>query len=106
MSDSDGYHTFDELHEHRTTLFAALTMFLPQAWTCYRTMKHEDGTMFGGMFLAAAIGPEGQTISYHCDVTYWDLFAHCEIRQFALPWDGHTPVDVLEHLRDLLILEK
>lgn len=103
---SDGYHTFDELYEHRTTLFAALTLFLPQSWHCYRSTKHEDGGMFDGMFLVAAVGPEDQTLSYHCDLKYWDLFSHCEIQQYALPWDGHAPADVLEHLRELVSGER
>lgn len=40
---SDGYHTFYELYEHRTALFAALcNTYNDRSW---KSFKHADGTM-------------------------------------------------------------
>ena len=43
---SDGYHTFNELYEHRHALFLALMKAYPQ-WSWY-SGKHHDGSEWQG----------------------------------------------------------
>lgn len=94
---SDGYHTFDELYEHRCHLFVALMRSHPDmAW---RSMKHADGTMFEGWFIAGMRLPTGD-ISYHLPSAMWDTLDSAAILTIdtAPKWDGHTASDVVDRL--------
>lgn len=87
---SDGYHTFNELYEHRTALFATLcNMRSDISW---KSMKHSDGSMFDGMFIAGIETPGGQ-YTYHCEMKYWYMFAYTQEIEKALAYDGHQPSD-------------
>ena len=87
---SDGYHTFNELYEHRTALFATLcNMRSDISW---KSMKHDDGTMYDGMFIAGIETPDGQ-YTYHCDMKYLYMFAYTQEVDKAPPYDGHQPKD-------------
>lgn len=87
---SDGYHTFNELYEHRTALFATLcNMRSDISW---KSMKHADGTMYEGMFIAGIETPEGQ-YTYHCEMKYWYMFAMTKEIDKAPAYDGHQPSD-------------
>jgi len=87
---SDGYHTFNELYEHRTALFATLcNMRSDISW---KSMKHADGTMYEGMFIAGIETPEGQ-YTYHCETKYWYMFAMTKEIDKAPAYDGHQPSD-------------
>lgn len=89
-STSDGYHTFDELYEHRTALFATLcNMRSDISW---KSMKHNDGTMYDGMFIAGIKTPEGQ-YTYHCNMKYLYMFAYTPEIEKAPAYDGHQPSD-------------
>lgn len=59
----DGYHTLEELyeHRHRLFLFAMGAAGKDFAWFCER---HADGASFPGWFIAGVNLPAG-TISYH-----------------------------------------
>lgn len=92
---SDGYHTFHELYEHRTVLFALVTALT--AKSCWRSKFHSDGTMFDGMFIVGMDTNDGP-VTYHCDLGYWDLFEHCRTLENAPAFDGHTPQDVVDRL--------
>ena len=96
---SDGYHTFNELYDHRAALTAALFKTLPSEYV-YKSKKHHDGTMYDGMFIACAKLPGvGGWISYHYDIDpWWNVFNIREVDR-ALKWDGHTPNDVIERLK-------
>lgn len=85
---SDGYHTFNELYDHRAILFAMICNNNKQrAW---KSKKHYDGTMYDNMFVVGINSPYGQ-ISYHYDIDpYWDFFKIKELEN-APRWDGHTP---------------
>lgn len=50
----------------------------------------------GGWFIVMIETPFGQ-ISNHYENKYWDEF-HCEEKEFADKWDGHTEKDVIERL--------
>ena len=95
---SDGYHTFNELYDHRAALTAALFKSLPSDMV-YKSKKHHDGTMYDGMFIVGANLPGIGAISYHYDLDpWWDIFNIREVEN-APEWDGHTPNDVIERLK-------
>ena len=93
---SDGYHTFNELYEHRTILFACLTkVYNPDK--VWMSNKHHDGSMFSGMFIVGMETPAG-TVTYHIDNKYKALFSHVRSLERAPKWDGSTPKDGLDYL--------
>ena len=104
--DCDGYHTFDELYDHRITLYIALCRVLAKdaghngVW---RSKKHSDGELaFGGTWFVLGIGKEaGKQITYHLPIERWDETAFAKTLERALKWDGHTSADVLERLKNL-----
>lgn len=87
---SDGYHTFDELYDHRMKLFAVICrMFSSSAW---KSKLHSDGTMFDDYFIVGIKTGEGQ-FTYHYHIDHWDMFPVEELER-APEWDGHTSDDV------------
>lgn len=111
---SDGYHTFDELYDHRITLFIALCQFLrrqeivtfpsPKGLSLvWRSKKHSDGELaFGGSWFVLGIGQEkGQQITYHLPIERWEETNFAETLDVAPEFDGHTSADVLKRLKNL-----
>ena len=87
---SDGHHTFGELYEDRTKLFAIIcNQSYPNSW---KSKSHSDGTMFDGMFIAGINTKQG-AYTYHCEMKYWDLFEVLTADR-APEWDGHTRLDI------------
>lgn len=97
---SDGYHTFDDLYNHRHHLFIALMVSNPSI--SWRSLCHEDGTMFSSDWFIAGINLPTGTISYHLPMSLWAMLNNqpIEIRKTAPKWDGHTSDDVLARLRE------
>jgi hypothetical protein len=94
---SDGYHTFDELYEHRCLLFAAWCRWMPET---FKTRKNDKGEELQGWFIAGFNTPWGQ-VTYHLPDSIWDLVDAFEIdRNFD--YDGHTSQDVAQRLRKML----
>lgn len=102
---SDGYHTFNELYEHRHALFLALLKERYLAWDygdSWCSKLHSDGTEFEGWFIAGIGYNTGEQMSYHLPVSMFD-----QVREWAreLPrapeWDGHTSQDVIKRLKEL-----
>lgn len=92
---SDGYHTFNELYDHRAVLFSVIcNQNFDIAW---KSKLHDDGTMYDGMFIAGISTCNGD-IRYHIENKYWDLFKVKELDR-APEYDGHTSDDVLERLK-------
>lgn len=95
---SDGYHTFDELYDHRRALTVALCFALPHlAW---RSKEHhpDDSPMFeGGYFIVGIDLPTG-TITYHYKLSHWDDFAHVPELEHGRKWDGAPPSATVERL--------
>lgn len=95
---SDGYHTFDELYEHRVALFIALC---EHSWLkAWKSMFHYDGTMFDGWFIAGIWLEPWHTLTYHIPDDYWNELRAREIPS-APEWDGHTSKDVVKLLYEL-----
>lgn len=92
---SDGYHTFNELYDHRAKLFAVICHdHRDLAW---KSLQHEDGSMYDGMFIVGIDTPLGQA-TYHYDIDpYWDLFDVKELER-APKWDGHTPEKAINRI--------
>lgn len=101
---SDGYHTFGELYEFRKVYNAAL--FNEWARTdkhrVHKSIRHNDGELCfgGGWFIVAAQLPTGQ-ISNHYEMKDWNLFKIPETEEALFEFDGHTPQDVIERLKQL-----
>lgn len=98
----DGYHSFDELYQHRAVLLACVENLIEHfKIDCIETWKskhHHDPEfpMYDGMFIVGMETPFGQ-ITYHYDMMYWDMFKIKELPN-APQYDGHTPDDAVERL--------
>ena len=92
---SDGYHTFNELYEHRHMLFLHVLFCNPdRAW---RSDLHSDGTMFDGWFIAGLETDDGQ-VTYHLPNRLLNAFRNVKKLEKAPEWDGHTSDDVISRL--------
>ena len=94
---SDRYHTFNELYDFRREYNAALVN--SGVWKAHKSYRHHSGELCfgGGWFIVMIETPFGQ-ISNHYENKYWNEF-HCEEKEFADEWDGHTEKDVIERLK-------
>lgn len=92
---SDGYHTFDELYEHRHALFLALVrQNKAMAW---RARMDSEGKGMEGWFLVGLRLPGGD-ISYHLPDRLWENLEGIQTTEKAPKWDGHTSADVVKRL--------
>lgn len=85
---SDGYHTFDELYEHRCLLFINLCLAYPKR--AYWRPHYEGWPLLG-------LAIDSGQVTYHVPEKYLPLFAD-KIEQGGPEWDGHTPAQVVERL--------
>lgn len=107
---SDGYHTMEELYQHRHALFCALCKIydnyitpLNTRVTCWKSKLHHDGTSYPGWFIAGMTikKVDGvQSITYHLPMVWWNNFNLIEVDK-APEWDGHTSLDVIRRLQEL-----
>lgn len=109
---SDGYHTFEELYDHRITLYIACcrrvllspTIYedgVPRDIPVWRSKLHSDGTMFPGQFILGIGERPGEQITYHLPLDRWDETDFAETLERGPEFDGHTSADVLERLKKL-----
>jgi hypothetical protein len=68
---SDGYHTFNELYEHRHALFSVIC----KKHNGWKNKKHakEDEEMYEGYFIAGIDTPNGP-VQYHMPLSWWDRY--------------------------------
>ena len=94
---SDGYHTFNELYEHRHWLLLCLMKARPKvAWA---SKCHADGTKLGGWFVAGLELAGGKHITYHLPDRLWPAMEHIGVVTTEPPeWDGHMSKEVLRRL--------
>lgn len=103
---SDGYHTFDELYEHRIVNFIAVCRLckaffrsFPEVWI---SKKHSDGSEWPGWFIMGIGSEPGEQISYHLPMSKWEECHKIASEWSHAPeWDGHTSADVLKRLAAL-----
>lgn len=102
---SDGYHTFDELYDHRVTLFIALCAALASRLAhgaIWRSKLHSDGSAFDGWFVMGLGVAAGEQVTYHLPLARWSETDDIAVNRDRAPeFDGHTSVDVLVRLRQL-----
>ncbi len=102
---SDTHHTFEDLYEERTLLFAALCNSTEEF--AFKSKKHydeENDPMYKGDFIAGILTPNG-IVSFHIDLKYWDYFQVVELEK-APVFDGSTPKENRERLVSLFNKEK
>lgn len=115
--DCDCFHTFDELYNHRITLYIALcrikseaenwyneTANVPSILQIWRSKKHSDGKLCfdtGTQFLLGIEKEKGAQITYHIPIERWDETNFAETLEVAPEWDGHTSEDVIKRLKYL-----
>lgn len=109
---SDGYHTFNELYDHRITLFMSLANLVQECLSLeysdkpyrvknvrsvWKSYLHNDLSKMDGWFVAG-IDFNNYQITYHLPLEVWD---HLEVTELACApeFDGHTAEDVLERLK-------
>lgn len=112
----DGYHTFNELYDHRITLFVALCRLrknviiktanvgpstIYSGREVWRSKLHSDETSFDGWFILGIGKENGRQITYHLPLNRWEETDFAETLEKAPEWDGHTSDDVLERLKAL-----
>jgi hypothetical protein len=105
---SDGYHTFNELYEHRYLLFCAMAKRMRSITWTWKCRQHWiDGKIepvWNGWFLAGILLDYDECekmITYHLPLEYWDLFDGHE-EETPPRHDGHTSQDVIERLKQWL----
>lgn len=106
---SDGYHTFDELYEHRITLWIALCKKMNDLYNekgeglyPWRSKLHSNGTSFDGWFVLGLNIMPGEQMTYHLPDSKWNETGFAETLDKAPEFDGHTSADVLERLSKLI----
>lgn len=95
---SDGYHTFDELYEHRCVLFMALCNFCGRSMDAWKSRLHADGSFYNGWFVAGMGKIWGNIVTYHVPISMWDDFKVEELDKAI--FDGHDSSTVLIRLRE------
>lgn len=113
MSVSDGYHTFDELYDHRFTLYIALCNVLANRNFAseelgvdkvyvWRSKKHSDSSEYEGWFILGIGIEQGEQITYHLPASEWTNTSFADTLMVAPTFDGHKSQDVLERIKNLL----
>lgn len=112
---SDGFHSFDELYEQRNRIWIALCHTIRE-WqiqegtrddkldhqiNVWRSKLHSDGGSFEGWFLLGIGKDKGSQRTQHLPMNMWDETNFAETLERGPEFDGHTPADVLERLKDL-----
>jgi hypothetical protein len=104
---SDGYHSFDELYDHRITLYISMlrqrTMLLPDSVNSeiWKSKVHSDGSVWDGWFILGIFKEPGKQITYHLPISRWNETDFAEPLDKAPDWDGHSSADVLNRLKQL-----
>lgn len=118
----DGYHTFDELYDHRISLYIALCKKVHEMdevkcamsgmhrsvypyFSVWKSKRHSDGELcFGtGTQFVLGIGKGyGKQVTYHIPIERWnEVDFVLEELEKAPEWDGHSSDDVIDRLKNL-----
>lgn len=98
---SDGYHTFNELYDHRNALFVNIVLAHPDM--AFKTWKDHDGHKQDGWCIVGLNTPHGQ-ISYHLRAGYWHILDIRKI-EYNADYDKHDGGDVIARLLKLAGVE-
>ncbi len=97
---SDGYHSFDELYEHRHLLFALALRGYTQ-FNSWRSRLHEGGDSYENWFIAGLELPTG-AIRYHLPNSMWALLEGITTLDRAPKWDGKGSEVSVERMTEFL----
>jgi hypothetical protein len=88
---TDGFHTMEELYDHRRALTAAL--MAERADISWRSREHhpDDYPMFEGGYFIVGIDTPAGTVTYHYKLAHWDDFGEVPELPHAPKWDGAKP---------------
>ena len=110
---SDGFHTMKELYQHRMMLFVALCNQVNRNPNSpvnhvWKSLRHSDDTpMYEGYFIMGLNTKPGEQITYHLPVKdYWDLTQGIVEVERPPIYDGHTALDVLNRIKELLCVNR
>lgn len=101
---SDGFHTFDELYDHRITLFIALCKRIADVNfdnPIWRSKLHSDGSSYDGWFVLGIYKEKGKQITYHLPISEWENTEFAETLEKAPEFDGHSSADVLTRIKEI-----
>lgn len=102
---TDGFHTMEELYDHRRALTAVLAAAYAAATdgAAWKSKAHhpDDTPMFEGGYFIVGIEVAPGTITYHYKLKHWDDFAAVPEVPHAPKWDGATPGDTVTRLLEL-----
>lgn len=100
---TDGYHSFNELYQHRIANYIALARAHSSTFKpVWRTKMQSNGTAVPeGWFLLGINKKAGNQITYHVPISMWEQCSFASDLAKAPEYDGHTPADVLERLAKL-----
>jgi len=110
MTVSDGYHTMDELYDHRMILYISLCRSLrnnermtrnTMRYEVWRSKLHSDGTFIPDWFILGIGIEPGKQITYHIPNKLWNETHFATTLERAPEWDKHNSYDVLVRLRQL-----
>lgn len=102
----DEHHTMEELYEYRMVYNAYAAMYFDTMHAKgVKSWLHADGQPpfgepLGTWFIVGVLTPEGWATN-HYKGEHWDLF-HVEEHPRGPEWDGHTPAQALERLKNFL----
>lgn len=109
---SDGYHTFNELYDHRCLLFLSLLKAIASTedfheYYPWYSLKHSDASTWDGWFIAGIHKNDlakTEQISYHIPIKFLELAdkTGAFFVDKAPEWDGHTSEDVLNRLTNMI----
>lgn len=94
---SDGYHTFQELYDHRYMLWILVLKHYQES--AFKTYRDNDGVRIDGWFIAGMNTELGQ-LTYHLPEIYWNYVDAPEIPKND-GFDNHSSKDVLTRLAEL-----
>lgn len=95
---SDGYHTMNELYDHRFALYIALCKSKVDELYIWRSQAHADGSMYDGHFILGIDNEPGKQITYHLPMILWNKTEFAQTLDRAPDFDGHTAADVIDRL--------
>ena len=105
---SDGYHTFEELYDHRITLWIALcrvhaAVIRESLNPVWRSTTHSDGSAIDGWFVLGMFRQMGHQITYHLPLSRWEETGFAVTLGKAPEFDGHTSADVIERIKRIRV---
>lgn len=92
--------TYNELDEHRVTLWIALCKCFSNTLV-WRTIAESDGSINPGWFILGYRTRPGKQITYHIPISRWEETNFATTRKRAPKHDGHNSQDIINRIMNL-----